>query len=176
MSDAELLNDSLLPIMLNVRGLPILVVGGGAVATRKVLTMLACGADTISVVAPRLHAGLQSAVEAGQITYHNRGFAKADLTAARVVVVATDVPAVNAQVGDLCREMQRLCLRLDQAPAGDGILPATLRSGPIVASVATGDPATTRTLRDALQPVLDDHADVATDAATARQAAKRDLT
>ena len=82
-----------LPTMLRLEGVPALVVGGGAVGTRRAARMASAGA-VVRVVDPAAD-GVPGVEGVGRIA---RGFEPGDLAGVRVVVVATADPAVNEAV------------------------------------------------------------------------------
>lgn len=128
-----------LPLMLLVDGRACLVVGGGAVAARKVDSLLAAGAR-VTVVSPEIGAALESPAAAGTITWRRRPFRPDDVNGQHLVWAATDNPAVNRAVGGACRERGILWGAVDDNwSAGDFISPAVsrLEDGVIIA-VATG--------------------------------------
>src|SRR5438045_3396126 len=71
---------------------------------------------------------------------------------ATLVFAATDQPAVNSAVVRAAQERKVLVCRADadEQEAGDFIVPAVLRRGPIVISVAAGSPALSGKVRDQL--------------------------
>ena len=81
------------PIMLDLAGVPVLVVGGGRVALRKIEGLLKAGAE-VTVVAPT--AIDVDPLDAGAVV--ERPYEAADLDGVRLVITATDDPAVNAAV------------------------------------------------------------------------------
>src|SRR3546814_20083150 len=58
----------LYPLFADLRGRPVLVVGGGAVALRKAEALLAAGAS-VRVGAPRLVSGLQALAAASRVVH-----------------------------------------------------------------------------------------------------------
>ncbi|HKJ22385.1 MAG TPA: bifunctional precorrin-2 dehydrogenase/sirohydrochlorin ferrochelatase, partial [Gammaproteobacteria bacterium] len=88
-----------LPVFLNIRDRPCLVVGGGEVAARKVSLLLRAGAR-VTVIAPDLAPGLQDLSQAGDIKHLARDYAarRDALTDYRLVLVATDDAGVNRAV------------------------------------------------------------------------------
>src|SRR5262249_32173398 len=86
-----------LPLFVELGGRPCIVFGGGAVAERKILALLAVGA-VITVVSPTLSAALTELATAGLIAHVSRAYADADLAGAVLAFAATDDGAVNAEV------------------------------------------------------------------------------
>ncbi len=80
------------PVNLVVEGRPCLVVGGGAVARRKVEGLLACGA-LVTVIAPDVAPDLAAL----PVTVERRPYRGGDAAGFRLVVAATDDRAVNAR-------------------------------------------------------------------------------
>ncbi len=92
----------LLPIFLDIRQQPCLVVGGGAVAARKVTNLRRAGAR-VHLVAPELGPDLQVLARAGDIVHRPRPFQDADLRGMRLVIAATRDRAVNRRVAELAK-------------------------------------------------------------------------
>src|SRR5712671_6651286 len=85
------------PIFLKLEGQPVLVVGGGAVAARKIDLLLRAHAE-ITVVAPELNAQLKNLVAGGAVRYIAEEFRPEHLDGKRLAIGATDRRAVNAWV------------------------------------------------------------------------------
>ena len=135
----------LYPVGLVVEGRPVLVVGGGSVAARKVEGLLECGAR-VHVIAPRI----DDEVRASGATFEERPYRPGDVAGYRLVVTATDDPSVNAAVADDA-EASRIWVNAADDPANCTFtLPAVLRRGPVTVAVATGgtSPALAAWLRD----------------------------
>lgn len=99
---------SLVPVMLEVEGRRILVIGGGSVAARRAKALAAAGA-AVCVIAPEIDAGLEGV--AG-IRCEKRGFESADLEGDPDqdpagtwfgVVVATNKPELNQSIAQQAR-------------------------------------------------------------------------
>lgn len=144
---------SALPLMLEGSAIEALVVGGGAVAARKALALLAAGAR-VRVVAPRVDASLRAAereIEAGALRIDERPYASADIGEALLVVAATDSRDANACVARDARAARRLVNVADAPEEGNCTMPATHRAGPLVVAVAAGGvPTVAARVRDAL--------------------------
>ncbi len=109
------------PVVLDLGGRPVLVVGGGAVAERKVEGLRAVGAS-ITVVSPRVSARLAKMADDGDIRVRLRSYRRSDLRGVAIVFAATDDRNVNAAVAadstDLAGDVRReLRTRGEQAPA-----------------------------------------------------------
>jgi siroheme synthase-like protein len=115
----------------------VLVVGAGSVAARKVDGLLACGAAVV-VVAPRAGPEVLALAEAGAVELHQRAYRTDDLDGAWLAVTATDDPAVNRAVFD-DGEARRTWVNAADDPASCSFtLPAVVRQGPVMVTVATG--------------------------------------
>jgi precorrin-2 dehydrogenase/sirohydrochlorin ferrochelatase len=134
----------LYPANLVVAGRRCLVVGGGHVALGKARELVACGA-VVDVVAPAIVdelAGLD-------VTCHRRGYEPGEAAAYRLVITATDDPAVNRQVF-LDGEAHGVWVNAaDDTDNCSFTLPSRIRQGPLLVTFATGgvSPALTRWLR-----------------------------
>lgn len=125
------------PVNLVVEGRRVLVVGGGAVAARKVEGLLACGA-VVHVVALAVGAQLAALAASGAVTVEERAYRPEDLDGAWLAVTATDDPAANRAVHD-DGEARRVWVNAADDPASCSFtLPAVVRQGPLLVTVATG--------------------------------------
>ncbi len=141
------------PLEIDLHDQPVLMVGGGSVAARKLPELLACGAR-VTLVSPTLGAATRRL--APGLTWHPRAFDPADVEGHTLVFACTDVPAVNAAVADACRARDIPCNRADRAKEGTFIVPGVIRRGGVTVSVSTSGqvPALTRHLKRKLSSVL----------------------
>jgi len=137
------------PVNLIVDGRPCLVVGGGAVAARKVAGLRACGAE-VHVVAPRVTETVRSA--AG-VTWEERPYRASDLRGCRLVIAATDDPSVNATVYADAESAGIWVNGADDPEHCSFTLPSVLRRGGLMVTVSTGgrSPALAVWLRERLE-------------------------
>jgi siroheme synthase-like protein len=141
------------PLMLDVAGRLVVIVGGGSVAARKAAGLLAAGATRVRCVAPAFAADLPAGVERVAGRYEPR-----HLDGAGLVFAATDDAAVNAAVVRDARARGVLVNRADAtAGAGDGepgdfSTPAHFREAAVTVAVsAGGTPGLAVLVRDALR-------------------------
>lgn len=138
-------------LALNIRmdGRLAVIIGGGAVALRKIRTLLAAG-TAVRVVAARVSPEIASLHVAGLISLRNGTYTASDLDGAFLVVTATDDAEVNRQI---CSEATRrgiLTAVTDNPAAGDCSFPAVLHRGNLEIAVSTGGrcPAFAADVRD----------------------------
>jgi uroporphyrin-III C-methyltransferase/precorrin-2 dehydrogenase/sirohydrochlorin ferrochelatase len=142
------------PLGLMLEGRRVLVVGGGAVATRRVPALLAAGA-MVDLVSPVLTPALRGLADAGRITWRGRAFRPSDVDGAWLVHVAVDDAAAAAEVSAAAEAGRVFCVRADDRHAATAWTPATTRHGPVtVAVTAGGDPRRAMAVRDAIHEML----------------------
>jgi len=143
------------PVVLDLGGRLVLVVGGGAVAERKVEGLRAAGAS-ITVVSPRVSARLAKMADDGDIRVRRRAYRRSDLRGVVVVFAATDDRNVNAAVATDARRRRIWVNAADDPDHCDFILPSVLRRGSLLVSVTTGgrSPALARIVREELERLL----------------------
>src|SRR5919197_4540026 len=86
-----------LPVFLQLQARPVVVVGGGRVAARKVELLRRTGAR-ITVVAPELLDELHDLAAKGELQHIQAPFSPSHVNGAVAVVAATGVSEVNAAV------------------------------------------------------------------------------
>ncbi|MFG1653603.1 uroporphyrinogen-III C-methyltransferase [Micromonospora sp. NPDC049275] len=142
------------PLGLRLDGRRVVVVGGGAVATRRVPALLDAGADVL-LVSPELTPALRARVDAGRLHWVPRRFAPEDLDGAWLVQVAIDDPMAAAAVSAVAAERRIFCVRADDRTAATAWTPAVTRHGPVTVAVfGGGDPRRAMTVRDAVRDLL----------------------
>ena len=113
---------------LRLRDRRVVVVGGGAVATRRIPALLDAGADVV-LVSPAVTASLEDLAAAGRIRWEPRGYADGDCAGAWLVCACTDDPAVNAAVAAEAEQQRTWSVRADDAQASAAWTPARPRRG-----------------------------------------------
>ncbi|MBJ7471125.1 MAG: bifunctional precorrin-2 dehydrogenase/sirohydrochlorin ferrochelatase [Solirubrobacteraceae bacterium] len=121
---------------LRLTGRSCLVVGGGEIGLEKTEGLLACDGK-VTVVAPKLSAGLQELVDEGSIEHHQREYETADLEGRFMVIACTDDTDVNIRVYDDAEARAMLVNVVDVPPLCNFILPAIVRTGPLAIAIST---------------------------------------
>ena len=130
-------------ISLNVAGIPVLLVGGGAVAERKALALRVSGVS-LTVVSPTLTPLLREWAQREELTHIPRPYENGDVvrTGAGLVFAATSNATVNDAVA---REAisRRVWVNIasrsgDERQPGSFVVPAVVRRDPLRIAVSTG--------------------------------------
>ncbi|WP_295658443.1 uroporphyrinogen-III C-methyltransferase [uncultured Nocardioides sp.] len=142
------------PAGLRLGGRPVVVVGGGHVAQRRVPALIAAGAR-VTVVSPQVTPALEGM--AAEVRLVLRPFTESDLDGAWYVIAATDDPQVNAAVSAAAEERRVFCVRSDDAREATAWTPAVGRHGSVtVAVLGNREPHQSARLRDDIVTALRD--------------------
>jgi uroporphyrin-III C-methyltransferase/precorrin-2 dehydrogenase/sirohydrochlorin ferrochelatase len=134
---------------LRLGGRRVVVVGGGAVATRRIPALLDAGADVV-LVSPTVTASLEDLAASGRIRWEERAYADGDCAGAWLVHACTDDPAVNAAVAAAGDQQHIWCVRADDAQASAAWTPASGQADDVRIGVLSGDPRRSAAIRDAI--------------------------
>jgi uroporphyrin-III C-methyltransferase / precorrin-2 dehydrogenase / sirohydrochlorin ferrochelatase len=134
---------------LRLEGRLAVVVGGGAVASRRIPALLDAGAQ-ILLVSPKVTASLEDLAAAGRIRWAARNYSPGDCAGAWLVCACTDSPQVNAAVAAAAEGQQTWCVRADDAGASAAWTPASGQAGDVRVGVLSGDPRRSAAIRDAV--------------------------
>jgi len=144
-----------LPIFLDVKDKPCLVVGGGEIAIRKIANLQRAGA-AVRVVSPHLAEPLRAQARAGRIEHLEKAFEEQDLDKVHLVVAATDDRSVNRRISELARGRRIPVNVVDQPKDCSFIMPSVIDRSPVVVAVSTGtaSPVLARLLRTRLESLV----------------------
>jgi uroporphyrin-III C-methyltransferase/precorrin-2 dehydrogenase/sirohydrochlorin ferrochelatase len=139
------------PYLLGLRlsGRRVVVVGGGAVASRRIPALLDAGAE-ILLVSPKATASLEDLAATGRIRWAAREYSPGDCAGAWLVCACADSPAVNRAVATAAEAQQTWCVRADDAEASGAWTPASGQAGDVRIGVLSGDPRHSAAIRDAV--------------------------
>jgi len=144
--------NNLFPAFLKLAGGPCLVVGGGAVAERKIRGLLASGA-AVTVVAPEITPTIAGWASEGRIRLHKRPYRQGDVAGCLLAIAATNQRAVNRQVYQEAREQNILVNVVDDPPLCSFFYPAIYQDGDLKIAVSTNgkSPALAKRIRDRIK-------------------------
>ncbi len=140
------------PVNLDLAGRPVLVVGGGRVALRKVRGLLAEGAR-VTVVAPAVVPEIEDLAARGEIVLARRAYRAGEAAGYRLVLAAAGDREVNRRVFADGERAGVFVNVADDPELCSFHLPARVVRGPLQVSVASGGgaPFAVRRLREVLE-------------------------
>jgi len=140
------------PVCLNISNERCVVVGGGEVAERKVVSLLECGAKVI-LVARTLTPALREMRDAGRIEHRADDYKKEYVNGAFLVIGATDRDDVNERVSEDARKRRIPVNIVDEPARCTFTVPSVFRRGDLQIAVSTGgkSPALARRVREDLE-------------------------
>ena len=147
----------LFPLFADLRGRRVLVVGGGAVARRKLEPLLAAGARVV-VGAPWLEPSVMALFAEGRIEHLAGRFEPEWLDGAWLVVAATDDGDVNRAVAAAAEARRLWANVVDDLALSSFQSPARVERGPLQVAISSGGgaPMLARHLREKLETELDE--------------------
>ena len=143
---------SLLPLFIDIKDKPCLIVGGGKIAARKLKMLCKAEAD-ITIIAPLICEEIQALVETHSLRLNQREFIDADINKQNLIIAATSDSPLNKHISDLAKLKNILVNVADDFKQGDVVLPSVINRDPIQIAVTTGgaSPVLARLLRRNLE-------------------------
>ena len=140
------------PVHLDINNRNCLVVGGGGVGTRKVKTLLDCGAR-VTVVSLEVSRHLRDLAASGDIILAQRSYKSDDLAGMFLVIGATDDEKLNRLISSDADRRNTLCNIADRPEVCNFILPSIVHRDDLVITISTSgqSPAMAKKLRKALE-------------------------
>ena len=142
-------------MFVDISGKKVLVVGGGAVALRRIRTLLRFGAK-ISVIAPSLCEELFAFAREGRVEARNREYEGGDVGGMDLVIAATDQKEVNRRVREACREQGIPVNVADDKELCDFYFPSVVMTEDVVVGINSGgtDPGKVKETRGKIEKSL----------------------
>ncbi|MGS2716671.1 siroheme synthase CysG [Eionea flava] len=144
-----------MPFFFDVRQRDCLLIGGGAIATRKARLLAKAGA-VLHIVAPYITDELQALAEQGGGQCYFRCYQDSDLDQGAVIICATDDIEVNQQVS-VAAQARRLPVNVVDAPELCSIItPAIVDRSPLMIAISSGGdaPVLARQMRAKLEVIF----------------------
>jgi precorrin-2 dehydrogenase/sirohydrochlorin ferrochelatase len=146
------------PLSLDVKGYPVLVLGGDEEAAEKTERLLAAGAK-VTVVAPTLHDKLKDMAASAKVVHRGRHFRDSDLDS--IILVLNMVRGEREFSRTLfakAREKKVLLWSVDQPEASTVTMPAVVACGHLRVAVTTSGvaPALSGFLKEDLERIFGD--------------------
>ena len=143
---------ALYPINLNIAGQLCVVIGGGAVATRKITALLACDAR-VRIISPEISDEIQQFTNKNSLEWIPRAYLTGDLQGASLAFALTNRPEVQHQIATEAKEQGIPVNIADNPDACTFQTPATIHRGKLLLTISTGgsSPALAAAIRQELE-------------------------
>jgi len=140
------------PAFLKIEGKKCVVIGGGKVAERKILSLLEANAIVV-LVSPDATSVLVKLAEEGKITWIRDTFKPDYLEGAWLVFACTNQRDVQRDVFQACEERNIFCNVVDHPDVSSFIVPSVIKRGALTLAISTSgaSPAVSRRLRERLE-------------------------
>lgn len=144
-----------LPIFAHLKNRPVLVIGGGEIAYRKIQLLLEAGA-CVQVIARCLGAEVQALVNSDALTWLKSEFVEEDVNRGVLTIAATNDTELNQRVYRAGEAHHRLVNVVDNKVFCSFIVPAIVDRSPVQIAISTGgaSPVLARQLREKLEQEL----------------------
>nr|MCS5590480.1 siroheme synthase [Candidatus Thioglobus sp.] len=144
-----------LPIFIDIKQQPCLVVGGGDIALRKINLLLKANA-AITCVSKECCDGIKRLVKDNKITHIEKAFEATDINTQVLIVSATDDSDLNAQVSALAKTANIPVNVVDSPDLCSFVMPSIVDRSPIVIAISSAGkaPVLARLIRAKLESTI----------------------
>ena len=128
------------PLFIDLNEKKVLIVGAGAIAARRAAVLVEFGAK-VAVVAPEAESGVLELADTGRLVWKQHAFGTQDLedlNQSFFVIAATNDPAVNDHIVQLCHERHIPVNHAGDQSQCDFQFPAIVRNDPVVIGINAG--------------------------------------
>ena len=146
------------PLFADLTGRPVLVVGGGSVAARKVGLLLKANAQ-VRIVARQLNEELSELERQNKVLWIAKEFNAEQMRTVMLVIAATNDEVLNHRIFHLAESQHKLVNVVDDQPHCSFIFPSIIDRNPIQIAISSGGkaPVLARLLREKLETLLPQH-------------------
>lgn len=158
------------PLFLDLTDKPVLVVGGGEVASRKIEALLRANAR-VTVVSPAITAYLEGCVEKNRLTWIKSQYRDFSIGNYIQVWATTNDADLNHQVYKDAKKQNILVNVVDDKPYCDFITPSMVSRGKIQVAISSGGaaPVLVRNIREKIESALSHNIDLLADFAASKR-------
>ncbi len=144
-----------LPIFIDIKQKPCLVVGGGDIAYRKINLLLKANAQ-VNCIAKEACGNIIALADDNKITLTQRNFESSDVDAQRLIISATDNKQLNAEVSELANFANIPVNVVDSPDLCSFIMPSIVDRSPIVIAISSAGkaPVLARLIRAKLESTI----------------------
>ena len=144
-----------LPIFINIRKKPCIVIGGGDIALRKINLLLKAQA-MVDCLSPSFSRDIKNLSKDGHITLINKGFDQTDIKDYSIIIAATDDSSVNSLISSIAQVKNILVNVVDSPELSSFIMPSIVDRSPLIIAVSSSGkaPVLSRIIRAKLETVI----------------------
>ncbi|MDO6802671.1 bifunctional precorrin-2 dehydrogenase/sirohydrochlorin ferrochelatase [Wenyingzhuangia sp. 1_MG-2023] len=154
--------NQLYPVFLKVTALNTLIVGGGNVALEKLSFLLKSSPDAkVTMISPFYREETIAKAREGKVRMVAGNYDSSLLEGKHIVIATTDIPTVNLQVYNDCKERAILVNLADNPPYCDFYMGGIVTKGNVKIGISTNgkSPTMAKRLRQFFESVLPDNID-----------------
>jgi len=144
-----------LPIFINIRKKPCIVIGGGDIALRKINLLLKAKAK-VDCLSPLFCKGIKNLSKDGHITLINKSFDQTDIKDYSIIIAATDDSSVNSSISAIAQVKKIPVNVVDSPELSSFIMPSIVDRSPLIIAVSSSGkaPVLSRIIRAKLETVI----------------------
>ena len=147
---------SYLPLFINTSEKKCLIVGGGVVASRKLIPILKSKMK-VTIVSPEISDEIKELVKKSKnLSYQPREFKENDIQDQFLVVAATNNEATNSLIANVAKNKNILVNMAENSSLGNTLIPSVVDRDPIQIAISSGgaSPILTRLVKTKLETVI----------------------
>ena len=144
-----------LPIFINLKQKPVLVVGGGDIALRKINLLIKAQAK-VDCLSPFFCEGMNSLSRDNYVNLINKSFEPADIKDYSIIIAATDDATVNSSISSIAHDKRIPVNVVDSPTLSSFIMPSIVDRSPVIIAVSSAGkaPVLARIIRAKLETVI----------------------
>ena len=144
-----------LPIFINIRKKPCIVIGGGDIALRKINLLLKAKAK-VDCLSPLFCKGIKNLSKDGHITLINKSFDQTDIKDYSIIIAATNDKSVNSLISSIAQVKNIPVNVVDSPELSSFIMPSIVDRSPLIIAVSSSGkaPVLSRIIRAKLETVI----------------------
>ena len=144
-----------LPIFINVRQKPCLVIGGGDIAFRKINLLIKAQAK-VDCLSPLFCEGITNLSQNGDVNLIQKRFESDDIKDYAIIIASTDDSSVNALISKSAKKARIPVNVVDSPELSSFIMPSIVDRSPVIIAVSSAGraPVLARIIRAKLETVI----------------------
>ena len=144
-----------LPIFINVRQNPCLVIGGGDIALRKINLLIKAQAK-VDCLSPLFCEGITNLSQNGDVNLIQKRFESDDIKDYAIIIASTDDSSVNALISKSAKEARIPVNVVDSPELSSFIMPSIVDRSPVIIAVSSAGraPVLARIIRAKLETII----------------------